>query len=521
MRVHTQEFKEQIKELGREIDSKITYGEKIITSEELFSISPIINGEILKSSMKELDFESSVQIPLDTVLTYEFGLKINDEYEYLNYGNFIVYSSEYNEDTKSYNYVCYDNMLFSMKKYSTLQNGSFPMTVREYLTNLCLDCGLIFKNANDEFANYDKVIESDLYANLDYTYRDIFDELSAVTASTICSDSNNLIEIKYITETNDTIDEEYLKDINVKFGEKYGPINSIVLSRSAEADNIYLRDEESIEKNGLCEIKIIDNQIMNNNDRSDYLPDILFQLNGLEFYINDFASTGILYYELCDKYNVKIGDNTYNCVLFNDEPKITQGLVEEIYTEMPEETTTDYTKSDKKDRKINQAYLIVDKQNKTIEGLTSKVYDIQIENENSNQEILEKFDGYTPLNQTIELENSVKTLQTDTYTKTEINQKLTDGSVTMVQTTSGTFDEDGLTIEKTNAKTKGNFNEKGVVVKDATGSEEKELLFAGYDEELGATIVRAEHMRVGEYLNVGTHSRIEDYEDGTGIFYIG
>lgn len=372
MRAHTQEFKEQIKELGREIDSRITFDDNVITSEELFSVSPIINGEILKSAMKELDFESSVQVPLYTILKYEFGLKVKDKYEYINYGDFIVYSSEYNEDTKSYQYTCYDVMLFSMKEYTSLQNGIFPMTVRDYITNLCLDCGLVFKNITDTFANYDKVIQSDLYANLGYTYRDIFDELSAVTASTICSDSNNLIEVRYITEINDTIDEEYLKDINVKFGEKYGPVNSIVLSRGAESDNIYLRDEESINTNGLCEIKIVDNQIMNNNNRSDYLPAILEKLNGLEYYLNDFTSTGILYYELCDRYNVKIGEKTYNCVLFNDEVKISQGLTEDIYTVRPEKTTTDYTKSDKTDRKINQAYLIVDKQNKTIESVVSQ-----------------------------------------------------------------------------------------------------------------------------------------------------
>lgn len=128
----------------------------------------------------------------------------------------------------------------------------------------------------------------------------------------------------------------------------------------------------------------------------------------------------------------------------------------------------------------------------------------------------------TKISQTVnEITMSVTDIRSNSYTKDEVDTKLIDGSVQKVTTTSGTFDEDGLTIEKTNAKTKGNFNEKGVIVKDATGSEEKELLFAGYDEELGATIVRAEHMRVGEYLNVGTHSRIEDYETGGGIFYIG
>jgi len=373
MRIHTQGFKDQIKELGREIDSTITYGDNTILAEQLFNISTIINGNILKSAMKELHFESSIEISLYTVLKYEFGLKVSDKYEYLDYGNYIVKNIEYNEDTKTYSYTCYDNMLFSMKEYNKLQNGIFPMTIREFLTNLCLDCGLVFKNTNDTFANYDKVIQSDLYANLGYTYRDIFDELSQVTASTICVDSNNMVEVRYINETNDTIDAEYLKDVNVTFGKKYGPINSIVLSRSAESDNVYLQDEDSVSINGLCELKIIDNQIMNDNNRSDYLPDILSKLNGLEYYLNDYTSTGIMYYELCDKYNVKIGENIYNCILFNDEQKITQGLVEDIYTEVPNETETDYKKADKTDKKINQAYLIVDKQLGEIRGNVKKV----------------------------------------------------------------------------------------------------------------------------------------------------
>ena len=128
----------------------------------------------------------------------------------------------------------------------------------------------------------------------------------------------------------------------------------------------------------------------------------------------------------------------------------------------------------------------------------------------------------TKISQTVnEITVSVTDIRTNSYTKDEVDTKLTDGSVQKVSTTSGTFDEDGLTIEKTNAKTKGNFNEKGVLVMDATGNQEEELLFAGFDEELGSTIVRSKNIRVEKYLNIGTHSRIEDYEDGTGIFYIG
>ena len=38
-----------------------------------------------------------------------------------------------------------------------------------------------------------------------------------------------------------------------------------------------------------------------------------------------------------------------NECVFNDEILVTQGLEENIYTEMPEETETDYKKADKED----------------------------------------------------------------------------------------------------------------------------------------------------------------------------
>ena len=173
----------------------------------------------------------------------------------------------------------------------------------------------------------------------------------------------------------DTIDEEYINNTNVSFGEKYGAINSIVLARAGESDKIYKKDQASIDENGLCELMISENQFMNFNDRSDYLQELSDKLFGVEYYLNDFTSTGIMYYDLLDVYNVKIGDKTYNCLMLNDEQDITQGLEENIHTERPEKSETDYTKADKTDQKINQTNLVVDKQNQKIEGVISQIGD--------------------------------------------------------------------------------------------------------------------------------------------------
>jgi hypothetical protein len=346
-------------------------------AEELNSITPSFQGSILKSVMKQLIIDSNVEIPKGTEINYKFGLKIDENYEYLNYGNYIVENCTKKEDTLSYEVICYDKMLFSMKDYEDI-GINYPITIKDYISKISQHLGLAFFDENKIFTNYNKQIPNELYLdqdgnNLGYTIRDVLDEIAQVTASTICINESDQLEIRYINETNETINEEFLKDVNVNFGEKYGPINSIVLSRSGESDNVFLKDDVSIKQNGLTEIKIVDNQIMNDNNRADYLPEIYNVLNGFEYYINDFSSTGIGYLELCDKYNVEIYGNTYPCVLFNDELLVTQGLQENIYTEIPEETETDYKVSDSDDRKINQAYIIVNKQNQTIEAVVSQV----------------------------------------------------------------------------------------------------------------------------------------------------
>ena len=386
MKAHTNDFKNEIKKFGRQLDSIITYtlDDEVIGlgNENLNSITPHYEGAILKSVMKQLDIDSNVEIPIGTEINYQFGVKIanedvedyRDNYEYLDFGNYIVYSSEKQEDNNSWKIVCYDKMLYAMKDYENM-NLTYPITIRNYIIAICNKLGLTFANTNDTFANYNREIQSELYLDsngnsIGYTFRDVLDELAQVTASTIVINNNDELEIRYITDTQDTINEEYFKDINVNFGEQYGAVNTIVLSRSADSDSIYY--PTTLPENPI-EIKISDNQIMNFNDRADYLPDIYTKLNGLQYYLNDFSSTGICYYDICDRYNIQIGENTYSCVMFNDEINITQGLEENINTDMPKESVTDYTKADKTDRKINQTYIIVDKQNQAIESVVNTV----------------------------------------------------------------------------------------------------------------------------------------------------
>lgn len=171
-------------------------------------------------------------------------------------------------------------------------------------------------------------------------------------------------------------------------------------------------------------------------------------------------------------------------------------------------------------------YAEIDLRADTIETSISAVSEIATTTSNNYQELSKKFNDYAPTTKTLQLEQSLTTLQTNTYTKTEINTKLTDGSVTKVKTTSGTFDENGMHYAKTNAPTTTTINEVGVGTKKSNADEY--VLFAGYVDDnntqyekyKGQTIVASENMLVSNYLVVGEHSRMENYENGTGIFVL-
>lgn len=403
MKTITNGFKEQLTKLGREIDFKFFLHtndkiltedgkflmtednmqlvveqfdeeeiDEVITGEDIFNVSIINKGNILSTMMKEIDFEITKNLRIGDIIGCQFGLKVNGNYEYVDYGKYMIYSKEFNEDTKTYNYVAFDRMLLTMQEASSdFLKTLEETTLASAISNICNQVGLSFTATTQELEDYpnlSKEINEGTFTDMEITYRDVLDMICQALGLSMIVEEKQLI-LKALNKTIvDSFDEQYLKDTNVSFGEKY-MINSVVLSRSEDNDTIYRRDEQSIAENGVHEFKIKDNLIMLYDDREDYIDEIFNQLNGLEYYVNDFKSTGITYLDWLDFYNVTIGDKTYKCLMLNDEIKISQGLEENIYTEEPEETTTDYKTSSKTDKEVS---FIVDKQNGKINAKASK-----------------------------------------------------------------------------------------------------------------------------------------------------
>jgi len=362
-------FKEIIKKNGKQLDCQIIVDSIVIGKREINSIVPFFNTSLFKSVMCGLEIDSNVRIAEGIQFNAKVGIKFgNNSYEYINFENFTVYKCERQEDTESYKIIAYDRMLDSMTDF--IMPSMEKITVRQYLIKIFEWLGWSTAGIPATFVNSTKLIEPKIHNEIGYTFRDVLDEISTVTGSFICI-INGVPTLKYITNTNEVINEQYLCQDDVTIGKKYF-INSLVFSRAEESDNIFRKDDSSIKTNGLHEFRISDNQILSTLERDTFIDELFNYLKTLEFYIFDIKSTGIMWFDVADMFTISAHGNAYPVVLLNDEITIDQDIEEHLYTDEPKEAQTDYKYADETDRKIDQAYILLDKQNKKITQLTNQ-----------------------------------------------------------------------------------------------------------------------------------------------------
>ena len=439
MKQVSSEYKNQIKQMGREIDSIITYynhykmitenghyiltenGVKINTeqinsssyveigAEDTYSSKVITHGSLLKTMMREFDFEVRQEMNIGSIVNYKFGLKVNGTYEYIDLGNFIVQEKEYNEDTSTFSYKAYDMMLKSMIPYK--DTATYPTTLYGLLNSVLEYCGI--EIGVSEFPNSERDIYDNPFSSMDITCRDALDFITEVTGCSSYIQDGTFI-INGPSDTNLTLYADSFKDTNVKFSKVYGPINSILFSRSEDLDIIEIKDDASIEENGVTQIKIKDNPLLEDNDRSDYFEEMFGVLDGLTYSINDLSSVGITYLDYMDLFDVNIGDNTYNCLLLNDEINVEQGLEENIFTNEIEETEKEYMTSTLSDKEQKWANIYVKKEVGEISlevgdkvGKNEVISSINLSPEDAvikSSKI--KLEGYTTINNGFSVDNS-------------------------------------------------------------------------------------------------------------------
>ena len=302
--------------------------------------------------------EITLKSKVDGVFTVSIDATYNNETKTETYGKFYLKEEPtYNANKKQYVHKTYDAMIQSMVEYTPV-NVNYPCTIYNYFKAITTALG--YTNNIASLPNGTRTIASDIFDDIGYTYRDILDDIAEANGVVFYMDENE-IKIATLGGNSITINDDILKNKNIDFKESYGPLNTIVLSRSYETDVIYLEDAQSVAQYGRTEYKIVDNQIMNGNDRSYYLTAILNQLKGTSYYIYDTELVGYGKFTRLQSVVFNTGGNTYNSYIFNNEITLTAGYKQSIYNEIPKGTNTDYTYANEVDRELEQASIMLNK----------------------------------------------------------------------------------------------------------------------------------------------------------------
>lgn len=488
-------WKDSIIAYGKELETELIINGTTYIAKDVVSVNPHYEGALYSSVMKELDLEMMGEHSLkgQTISSLRIGARVGDgDYDYISLGSYIVKENEFDVATKSTKCECYDKMLMAMIPYDT--TFEYPMTVGAFLQGICNR--LEWELATPTFCNSDVEIDEEKFDST-YTFRDVLDQIAQVAGGLIGFKNDDKLYVIYPTDCGEVIDESNLKSLTI--GEKYGPVNSLILARTPQEDNIYAQDTESIEANGLCEVKIENNQIMDSH-REDFIDNLLAQIKGTTYYIYELESYGIGYLNLGDVFTIQVENGTeYKTLMLNDDLQVTQGMTEKTSIEMPKETETDYNAASKTDRVLNQTILKVDKQAGTIESLTKRV------------DTVETYDGRIE-----EVEKSVKQTMTAEAIETLISEKVATGVDEVTTITGVKLDKDGLRVSKSNSDVSTLIDEDGMTV----SNENEDVLTA---DSRG---VNALNLTSRQYLIVGKYTRFEDYDNGTdsqrtGCFFIG
>lgn len=354
------EFIEEIPNPGKMKKAYIYYDNKEVRP-EIMDIS--FETALFKSTTRQIELEiKNNENIIDKEFKTHYGLLINGDFEYIDYGTFKVTECEEVIKENKIKATAYDNMVKFMIKYNFENlNLPLPCTILQLVQAMCKHVSVGLYSTN--FFNSDLVIEEDLFTPLNCTYRDVIDYICQATLTTAIIKDDKLY-FKSIEDTGIVVGPEILKTLNLK--SKFGPCNSLVLGRGDLNDNIYSKDNASIQIHGLQEIKFNNNEIL--DKRREQVIDKMFNhIKGLKY--NSFEATdlGVGFFEAADM--IKVQDkkqNEYSVLILSASIRITSGTVGTMSSEEPATSTTKYQYATDSEKRQSRTEIIVDKQEKKI-----------------------------------------------------------------------------------------------------------------------------------------------------------
>lgn len=472
-------------------------------------------GICQKLNVKLLDKDKQINITKDDYLEAVFGVESDYVYPY---PNFHVTEINRDENTNELSITAYD-ALYKANEHTVIElNLAEPYTIKDFTSACAALLGIPLRIKNLTSA-WDILYDSTI-VNFEGT-ETIREALNAIAEATqtIYFINNNweltFIELDGEGDSLATLDKSHYFTLSSETNRKL----TTIMHTTSLGDDLKV----TIAGDGVTQF-VRDNPFWDlRGDIDVLLQAAIDRVGGLV--INQFECNfrGNFLFELGDKIDIVAKDDSIITVYILNDTVTYNGAINETiswkYTDSKQTSKTPASVGDV----LKQTYATVDKANKKIDLFTSEmdsdkaeIAALKLDTENINAYV-KKIE--TDISGNVEnltddiskLTREVEATMSAEDIKFEIKSEIENGVSKVTTSTGFTFDEEGLTIEKSGSEMKTQITEDGMqVFRDSTA-----VLTA---DNVG---VNAVNLHATTYLIIGNNSRIEDWGSRTACFWIG
>ena len=353
----------------------------------------------------------------------------------------------------------------------------------------------------------------------DETLRSVLNSVADATQTIYYVDKNDYLVFKRLDRDGDPVLSIPKKDY---FELTTGmPVTiSKIIKVTELGDNVDAGDDS-----GVCQY-IRDNPFLDTRtDLGTLLPESLDRITGLTITPHNIKWRGNFLTEICDKISLEAKDGSFVTTYILDDSFAYKGGFSQVgsWEYDPDSARTVASNPSNLGEKLNDTFAKVDKVNKQIDLVTnevsantSNIAAIQLNTDNITASVSRIESDTSEIigdinDALLELSNRVESTMTAESVRITIQEAISNGVDKVVTETGFTFDDNGLTIAKSDSELSTNINEDGLSIFKYN----EEVLTA---DNTGVTQINA---TIKQYLIVGG-SRFEAYgPDRTGCFWIG
>lgn len=373
-------------EIKKAYDISTTQIDKIILDNKEYRISNVQydddcyeEGNIFGTAIaRGLEFEIENLIDLENKeFEYITGLKIGDTIKWISLGNFITYEVEPNDTTNIAKISAIDYMLKSNVPYITeLDYSSGNITMLMVLQEACNKAGI--ELATTDFVNKDFIVDSNQFDD-GTLIKQVFQAVAQMSGTVAKIKNDNKLYLINPNSIKSVAKKFILNDYEeAEIKRETHPINIVSLGMTdIEGENITLRDENSILKNGENTLTINDNPFAyTQSKREQLIPALFDSVKGFEYKSYSFKCQSIFYLETMDKIQfVNKKGEIYDSYIFRFNYKSPNGLESTIEAPSIIKATVNYQNVPSALEIAKRTEYKVDKANQIITQTVEKVED--------------------------------------------------------------------------------------------------------------------------------------------------